>query len=269
MKARKFTFILFTGMLLFTHHLSFGNIDEISNRINILYKWFEKMGKPSTAIQAIDKAQRFEPKDFQNNSKEFPAVIFLHGCSGITKEEIAWARLISDAGYFVILPDSYARYGRKMNCKPTDPKWKDGGFLNAFAYRQEEIAAAFSNLENDKKINNKNIFLIGFSEGGVATAQTIQKGLKGQIILGWTCSLKGQSNFEGINQLEEIPVLAIAAISDPWRLGTTNSGRCVDSLHSIKKMKQVDLDGAYHDLFHSEKARNEVLQFLSDNIISK
>lgn len=266
---KKIPNILIVLLFFFTHGLSFGNASEVEKRINTLYKWFEKMGDPSTVAQSISKSKRFEPKNFQDNSNEFPAVIFLHGCSGITKEEVSWAKLISDNGYYVILPDSFARDKRRMNCNPSDPKWKSGGFLNAFAYRQEEIAAAFEDLKNNKKIDVKNIFLIGFSEGGVATAQTIQKGLKGQIILAWSCTLKGQSNFEGINQLEQISIMAISAVSDPWRIGTTNAGRCADSVHVNKNFRQVDVDGAFHDLFHNEISRNEVLKFLSDNSIGK
>ena len=261
---KKFALNLTIVLFLFTHVLSFGNSAEITNRVNTLYQWFEKMGKPSTAIQSINSAKRYEPKSFQEGKKEFPAVIFLHGCSGITREEISWARFLSDNGFFVILPDSFARSGRRMNCNPSDPSFKGGSFLNAFAYRQEEIALAFSDLVSSKNIDRKNIFLIGFSEGAIATAQTIQKGLKGQIILAWTCSLKGQPNFEGINQFEDIPIMTIAATADPWRIGTSNAGRCADSLHTIKNMKQVDIEGAFHDLFHSETARNEVIKFLTN-----
>jgi dienelactone hydrolase len=266
---KKAALIIIFGTFLFAHNLSLSNTVEIEKRIDTLYKWFEKMGNPATVGQAISKAKRYEPKDYENNSKEYSAVIFLHGCSGITREEVSWARLLSDNGYYVILPDSFARDKRRMNCNPSDPKWKEGGFLNAFAYRQEEIAAAYLDLQGNKKIDKKNIFLIGFSEGGIATAQTIQKGLKGQVILGWTCSLKGQPNFEGINQLEEIPVIAIAATSDPWRIGTTNTGRCADSLHVNKSFKQVDIDGAFHDLFHNQASRDAVLKFLSEYSIGR
>ena len=83
--------------------------------------------------------------------------------------------------------------------------------------------------------------------------------------MGWSCSLKGQPNFEGINQLEQIPILAVAATADPWRIGTSNQGRCAESIHAVKDFRQVDITGSFHDLYHSEQARDTIINFIKSN----
>jgi hypothetical protein len=196
--------------------------------------------------------------------KIFPVVIFMHGCTGIGQEERAWANLISKSGVIVILPDSLARPGRVSNCNPTTHK-STLAFPNADKFRQEEISYALSIVYASLWADKNNIFLMGFSEGGRASALSNHNGFKGKIITGWTCT-HIYSDWHGIGGSKSMPVLAIAHLNDPWRGGVMNQARCIDQSEGFTNFTQVDLEGFGHATSSNIKARESVKDFLNKNL---
>lgn len=194
--------------------------------------------------------------------RPMPVVIYLHGCSGIYKpHDGSWASLLNEQGFIVVMPDSMARPGRIPNC---DPKAKGGSaFPNAFKYRQEEITYAIEQAQKASWVDKKNIFLMGFSEGGIAAAQSTHSGFAGKIIMGWTCTNKNFPDFDGIFSSKETPILAIASINDDWRAGKHTEGRCADKAQGRSNFKQIDIPGSQHQTFGSEEAQNAVKSFLN------
>ena len=195
---------------------------------------------------------------------KFPVVIFMHGCTGILNEERAWSNFISKIGFIVILPDSLARPGRLSNCNPTTHK-STLAFPNADKFRQEEISFALSKINASSWADTENIFLMGFSEGGRASALSTHAGLKGKIISGWTCThIFG--DWHGIGGSKDVPILAIAYLNDPWRGGAINQARCVDQSEGFINFTQVDLEGVGHSTFSNFKAKESVKAFLLKNL---
>ena len=194
--------------------------------------------------------------------KPMPVVIYLHGCSGIYKpHDGSWGSLLEGQGFIVVMPDSMARPGRIPNC---DPKAKGGSaFPNAFKYRQEEITYAIEQVQKASWADKRNIFLMGFSEGGIGVAQSPHGGFAGKIIMGWTCTNKNFPDFDGIYSAKDTPVLAIAAINDDWRAGKHTEGRCADKAQGRSNFKQIDIPGSEHQTFRSEEAQNAVKSFLN------
>ena len=137
--------------------------------------------------------------------KPMPVVIYLHGCAGINRQhDASWASLLTGLGFIVVMPDSMARPGRIPNC---DPKVKGGNsFPNAFKYRQQEIAYALEQAQKASWANKNNIFLMGFSEGGIGVAQSPHNGFAGRVIMGWTCTNKNNPDFDGIFSSKNSPV---------------------------------------------------------------
>lgn len=211
------------------------------------------------------------PNHFFNKSppnvileKKHPVVILMHGCTGITQEERSWASHITKLGYIVVMPDSFARPGRVSNCNAIDKK-SSWAFPMADKYRQEEIAYTLERLQSVSWADSQNIFLMGHSEGGRASALAAHSGFKGKIISGWTCThIFG--DWHGINGSKDTPMLAVAYLNDPWRGGAMNQARCIDQAVEIRSFTQVDLDGWGHATSWDNKAKEAVRNFLVKNL---
>ena len=194
--------------------------------------------------------------------KPLAVVIYLHGCAGINRtHDASWASLLTQQGFVVVMPDSIARPGRVPNC---DPKAKGGNaFPNAFKYRQQEISYALEQTQKASWADKNNIFLMGFSEGGIAVAQSPHNGFAGRIIMGWTCTNKNNPDFDGIFSSKNSPVLAIASENDDWRIGKPTVGNCANKAQDRTNFKQVDIPGSEHTTYGSDAAQNAVKSFLS------
>jgi dienelactone hydrolase len=194
--------------------------------------------------------------------KPLPVVIYLHGCFGLNRtHDASWASLLADQGFIVVMPDSMARPGRIPNC---DPKIKGGNFFpNAFKYRQQEIGYALEQTQKASWADKRNIFLMGFSEGGVGVAQSTHDGFAGRIIMGWSCTNKNNPAFDGIFSSKDSPVLAIASENDDWRIGKPTAGTCANKAQDRTNFKNVDIPGSEHTTYGSDAAKDAVKSFLT------
>ncbi len=89
-----------------------------------------------------------------------PAVIILHGSSGITPGEWVWAKRMNDLGYASFVIDSFT--GRLITETETDQSKLSMAANIADAY------VALGLLASDPAIDAKRIAVMGFSRGGVA-----------------------------------------------------------------------------------------------------
>lgn len=95
-------------------------------------------------------------------------------------------RRLADAGFVVIAPDSLARRYRPLQC---DPKTQTGGYnLFVYDFRQAEINYAVQRLLEMPWVASGNMFLVGTSEGGVATALYRGDEFRARVVTQWTCS---------------------------------------------------------------------------------
>lgn len=208
----------------------------------------------------------FLSKSPQNitSDRKFPVVIYMHGCTGITSNhDIQWARFLASQNFLVVMPDSMARPNRKSNC---DPRLQGGTnvFPQAYEYRQQEIAYAKAQVLASTWWDQKNLFLMGHSEGGIATAQSNHGEFNGLIISGWTCTHRSNPDFDGIKSPQDIPALAVAFLDDSWRKGKSVEGRCANKADG-RNLVQIDLPGREHSTYESRVARDAVVKFLNQN----
>ena len=198
------------------------------------------------------------------SEQRLPVLIYMHGCDGINyNHDTQWAREIAKQNFIVVMPNSLARPGRLSDCN-TRLKGPSNIFPQAYEYRQQEISYAIEQLRTSPWADQNNIFLMGHSEGGIATAQSTHGAWNAQIISGWTCT-SGVSDFGGIHSPKHIPVLAIAYLDDVWRKGKTNEGRCIDHAND-HDVTQIDLKGSDHETYSSPVARQAVIQFLKEHL---
>jgi dienelactone hydrolase len=172
-----------------------------------------------------------------------PAVLVLHGCSGISYGATEYRRYFIGSGYAVFEPNSFARPGREA-CK-----------RNALAGRTEEIRQALHEVQQLGWVQHEQVYLMGISEGGVAVAGWGKAGFAGHIILATDCV-----DYTGRAPLAPagLPVLAVVGGKDQY----SNGASCkVDT--QIPGSKSIVIKNAEHgvsDLPETGKAIDDFLR---------
>jgi dienelactone hydrolase len=194
-------------------------------------------------------------------SGKFPVLIYLHGCTGIdNNHDTRWAREVAKLGFVVIMPNSFSRPNRVSNC---DPATKTAGrFSAAHVYRQEEIAYALARLGRETWADMKRVYLMGHSEGGIATATATFKEIKGIIISGWTCTNTRHPSMDGIRSSKDVPTLVLLYDKDPWFHNSHTEGDCSKSGAERADFTQKLFRGGIHGTFDAPGARDAVRSFL-------
>ncbi|MBT8435372.1 MAG: hypothetical protein KJN95_11935 [Gammaproteobacteria bacterium] len=131
-----------------------------------------------------------------------PAVLVLHGCSGLMPSPNAYRVFFVERGFAVIEPNSFARPGHACNSSPL----KD---------RVEDLGYAFEKIRALPWVDPDRIVLLGISQGGRAVADWDKPGFAAHIILANNC---------GGGQLRApagIPVLAVVGEKDEYYHGSS------------------------------------------------
>jgi len=195
--------------------------------------------------------------------KAYPVAIYMHGCGGIgdsNEDNHAWAKLLSQQGLMVVMPDSLARSDRKPSC---DPKTMKGGlFPPVHDMRLEEIRLASDEVKKQLWFDGKNLFLIGFSEGAMAVIRTKLTGFRGAIATGWTCTNSKVPSFDGIFLPPETPLLTMNHADDPWYTTENVRGSCESKFAGRLNAQNLTITGRGHGTYHSEQARQTVVNFV-------
>ncbi len=191
------------------------------------------------------------------------AIIFLHGCSGIAREEEAARLMFMEAGYATFFPDSFARSRRRSNCSLEDHRTSLAP--EAHSYRVEEIRYALEQVRSLPWIDQSRVFVMGFSEGGMAVANYPGNGLAGLVITGWHC--QGRPPNVGIKSDATVPVLAILGGEDPW-YAAKRGEHCGQVFNGRPDATSLVLPGNGHAIVNSpilenaERAKDAIISFL-------
>ncbi len=97
---------------------------------------------------------------------QFPAVIFMHGCSGLDSASMAGldahAQHFLEQGYATLILDSFGPRGKGDICYDDD---EEGA---ALYYRVFDAFHALTYLQNQTYVDAQNVYLVGLSNGGSA-----------------------------------------------------------------------------------------------------
>ena len=166
-----------------------------------------------------------------------PAVLFLHGCSGLIRGGVGYRLLLMTEGYAVFEPDAFARPGYSCDS-------------SSIAMRREEIAYALGQIRALPWVDQDRIVLMGFSQGGTAVGSWEEPGFAAHVILDAPATARAPA---------KVPVLAIAGAEDSYaspasykaksRAGASNS---------------VLIAGASHGIFHLPEAKEAIKKFLHE-----
>jgi dienelactone hydrolase len=214
-----------------------------------------------------DNATVYVPSNFfpkrvhtVTTEKPMPTVILMHGCGGIGEHEKRWAEHIKAQGFIVVLPDSLAIPNRPKNCDSTAHKVLSLVPVNDL--RPAEIGYAMSKLKDAPWVDQKNIFLMGHSEGGMAAYLAPELGFRGVIISGFPCTIRG-----GVRAKTDTPVLAINWERDPWFERPDRRFRqCSETPLWQRRTgtSELILSGVGHATAYEPSARDAVAMFLKN-----
>ena len=199
--------------------------------------------------------------------KKFPAVVFLHGCSGIGKGTHARISFLAANGYLVIAPPSMARKKYPQSCDPEN--LRGGLYRGTLKMRQYDAGYAIEKTKTLAWVDPGRVYLVGLSEGGITAAtfqsQSGKTSLRARVVEGWTCHA-GWDEYRGINAPADEPVLTLLASEDPWFQKPTTRGECTGFLDPDNGSKSVVYTEAdlkqRHGLLEDERVQAEVLDFL-------
>jgi len=96
----------------------------------------------------------------------FPAVVVLHGCTGLSSSaRKTWSERLSSWGYVVLMVDSFSTRGIRETC--------DRAMLGDRVY---DAYGALAFLSEQKFVDPRRIALMGSSAGGITTLEAVQLG---------------------------------------------------------------------------------------------
>lgn len=181
-------------------------------------------------------------------------VVFMHGCTGIKGDEVAWAKFLNDLGYLVVLPNSLAIKGRVVNCSPSSFTTTNGSMNPAdlFMIRTREFRYAHDQLRKNPNIGK--IFLAGFSEGAATVHFYQRNGLfAGLIAISSFC--RGP-----VSAPKGTPILTIDHEQDPY---FPTKYICYEKYGSYDSFTKVVLEGGGHEAARNKKAEQAVKDFFA------
>ena len=165
-----------------------------------------------------------------------PAVLVMHGCSGIFGSPNSYQVFFMKRGFAVFEPDSFARPGHA--CKYMD-----------LDTRTEDLEYAFDMISELSWVDQEHILLMGISQGGATVARWSKPGFAAHIILANNCN--------GTKPLApaDIPVLAVVGGDDEYYQGSSCQ---VD--RQISGSRSIVIPGAPHGIIDYE----ETMQAMDD-----
>lgn len=188
--------------------------------------------------------------------RKFPAVLYLHGCAGMGPGNFDYMYLLAGQGYAVVAPDSFAREYRPLTCDPRTQRGIPGAPIReVVVMRVREIRYALEQIQRLAWVDQKNVFLMGQSQGGGAAAVFSGRGFNGVIVSGTRCGF-------GLRTPPETPLLTIYSESDPWGQGQDPRG-CEERAARAGRTIEFHLfEGSAHVLAGNERARDLIRAFL-------
>jgi dienelactone hydrolase len=228
------------------------SLDELLEPDKLSYSWVK-------AVVYMPESMFPKTVEILSQPSKHPVLIYLHGCAGLNDDSREWGRFIKNLGFIVIQPDSFAIPDRKSNCDPrtqTPMLLKD---FDTFKLRNRELLQARNELRKLDWLDQKRIFLMGHSEGGMTVSRTGIDSFRGVIASGYWCH-------QGlVVKHATAPFLFLNWREDPWFMGraaSRNPTICQQHADQRPATTQVLLDGRGHATSGSPEAKEAVERFL-------
>lgn len=185
---------------------------------------------------------------------KLPVVVFLHGCSG---EMAGIPEKLVKRGFAVVAPWSFAREGRPESCGDVGPE--------TLRWRLDEARWILRRLARQTWVDGHGIAVIGASEGGLAVAQFADAPDEADafVILGWTCTDRRNTDFNGLRLPKGKPVMAVIGDQDPAAADARTGGNCGPALAGRAGSRSIVLRGLGH-VVPPDGVFDEIATFIAD-----
>ncbi len=206
----------------------------------------------------------------------FPAMLFMHGSSGITEQIRIFADwLARSLGLAVVVPDSMQLPERMTYTSPIARE--DYEIIHAL--RRAELENAVEQLARQPWFNGQAI-LAGTSEGGVCVARFNGRNLPlreaGRILFSWSCEDNYHVRHHETDIPDSLPVLNVMSASDKF-FSQANSfldnpealGHAARTLAGNSEAAIVLIPGAPHTLLNLPQTRGAVKAFIERALVKK
>lgn len=196
--------------------------------------------------------------------QRLPAIVYLHGCSGIDGISDATARFYAENGFVVVSPDSFARANKPTSC---DVATHRGGLhREALGWRQAEAREAVARVKRWPFVDPARVYLHGFSEGAIAAATATGVQVKARIVEGWTCH-SAWPEYAGVRAPASQKMLSFTSRDDPWFQLDATKGDCGSFLKGRPGSRSIVFEApdALHDQHYVSwraDVRASILEFL-------
>lgn len=141
-----------------------------------------------------------------------PAVVLLHGCSGIIQTERGWAQELRKRGYLALIVDSFRPRGHREICTDFTRVTR--------SQRVEDAFAALRWLRAQPFVVPDDVALMGFSNGGYALLQAMRspptaasRGFQAAVAMYPECRFDVGASFSA-------PILILMGEADDWTLAS-------------------------------------------------
>ena len=172
-----------------------------------------------------------------------PAIVMMHGCGGLYDErgrlrarDREWAERFRDAGFVVIVPDSFTGRGTKIVCQTRDhavtPRLRAG-----------DAAAAAELLAARKDVDPRRIGLVGWSHGGSTALHALHhskpSGFDYRVAVAFYPGCRG---LRDTDRSPRRPVTLLHGVEDDW----TPIEPCRDFAERRENVRLIEFPGAHH-----------------------
>jgi dienelactone hydrolase len=184
-----------------------------------------------------------------------PAVVALHGCSGLTDKSgqpsdrhADWGQRLAALGYIVLFPDSYGSRGLGSQCK------NDERSVEPSRERVADAKAGLAYLAARPDVKADAIALLGWSNGGSSVLYSVEpKNAPAQgpdfakaVAFYPGCRLPLESG----KWRSRVPLLILMGEADDWTPAAPCKALAAQAKSSGEAVAIVTYPGAYHDFDH-------------------
>jgi len=191
-------------------------------------------------------------------SGPFPAVVALHGCSGlygtdglISSRHADWAQRLVKLGFIVLFPDSFGSRGAEAQCKTEDRVTRPEH------ERLEDAFAAKSYLQSRPDVKASATYLLGWSNGGSTVLYAVESGRNANDRK--PDFVKAVAFYPGCRVPAEhgdwharLPLMILIGAADDWTPAAPCEALAAAAVKAGEPVSITVYPGAYHDFDHPD-----------------
>jgi dienelactone hydrolase len=188
----------------------------------------------------------------------FPAVVGLHGCAGLHRPNgdvgrryDQWAKVLLEAGFAVIYPDSFGSRGLGPQCTVRNRR------IRTERERVDDANAARHWLQAQPYIQADRVSLVGWSNGGISVLWAVRRrGVSKDDKPDFRAAVAfypGCGRLDNAAWSARIPTLILIGSLDDWNAARTCEQMVAGARGRTARASIVVYPGAYHDFDHPER----------------